>query len=355
MPEVLIVGGGIIGCASALALSTRRAVVSVLESTAFAARAASTRAAGILGAQLASHGDEAMLRLCVASRDRYPSFIASLGADVGYRRAGTLCVGFELDALEAKVRMQRRAGLEAQLLDARELRELEPALSEALAGGAFFAGDGIVDPPRLLEATRAAAVAAGARVRTEAPVARVFPGGVQLADGTSLQSDEVVITAGSWSALIAGTSLAATWVQPVRGQIIELRVPEPLLGRVVEGPRAYLSPRADGRVLVGSTVERVGFEEAVTAGAVNALLSGAIELLPALASAQVTATWSGFRAATPDELPILGRAAPGIVIATGHFRDGILLAPITADIVATLIYSEPPPVDLEPFAVARFG
>lgn len=351
MPEVLIVGGGIIGCASALALATRGGVVTVLESTPFGARAASTRAAGILGAQLASHGDEAMLRLCVASRDRYPSFVATLGAEVGYRRAGTLCVGFELDALEAKVKLQRRAGLEAQLLDARALRELEPALSEALAGGAYFAGDGIVDPPRLLEATRVAALRAGARFRTEAPVARVFSGGVELADGTSLQADEVVIAAGSWSGLLD----VAPSVEPARGQMIELRMPEPCVGRVVEGPSAYLSPRPDGRVLVGSTVERVGFEEGVTAGAVSSLLHGAIDLVPALAGAQLTNTWSGFRAVTPDELPILGRAAPGVIVATGHFRDGILLAPITADIVTALVYGEAPPVDLEPFEVARFG
>ncbi|HZO11949.1 MAG TPA: glycine oxidase ThiO [Polyangiaceae bacterium] len=351
MPEVLIVGGGIIGCASALALATRDAIVTVLESTTFAARAASTRAAGILGAQLASHGDAAMLRLCVASRDRYPAWVESLGADVGYRRSGTLLVAFEPHALVAKVEAQRRAGLDAQWLDAHALRELEPSLSDALAGGAFFADDGIVDPPRLLEATRIAAMKAGARFRTEAPVERVFPGGVQLADETCLQGDEVVIAAGSWSGLLD----VAPSIEPARGQMIELRMPEPCVGRVVEGPSAYLSPRADGRVLVGSTVERVGFEEGVTAGAVSSLLRGAIELVPALAGAQLTNTWSGFRAVTPDELPILGRAAPGIVIATGHFRDGILLAPITADIVAALIYGEPPPVDLEPFAVSRFG
>jgi glycine oxidase len=269
---------------------------------------------------------------------------------------GSLRLGYDdadLERLAAIVAGQRARGLDAELWDASRLAREEPALAPC-AGAACFAGDGVVDPPRLLEAARAAVERAGA-VWTRGLVRDVILSdgrcrGAVLDEGSTLAADEVIVCAGSWS----GT-LQPLPIEPVRGQLFELRLPAPPIRRVVEGDEAYLSRRADGRVLVGSTEERVGFERAVTAAAAARLLPAAVRMVPALGAAQLTGSWCGFRAGTPDTLPILGRAAPGLVLATGHFRNGIVLAPITGAIVAAICTGEPPPVDLAPFDVRRFG
>jgi glycine oxidase len=296
--------------------------------------------------------------------------VASLdesGVDIGYRAAGSLRVAFnpeQAEALAREVDGQIRGGLEAALLGPGEVRELEPALSDAVIAAGYFPRDAVVDPPPLLRAVRVMAERAGVSLVSEAPVVRLLESkerseervsGALLENGDAYHGDEVVLAAGSWSALVGESGIPRDALAPARGQMIELRTPTQQLTRVVDGPGAYLSPRVDGRVLVGSTVERAGFEEAVTAGAVRALLDGALAMVPDLANATMSATWCGFRALTPDELPILGRAAPGLVVATGHFRDGILLAPISADVVASLILGESPPLDVTAFAPTRFA
>jgi glycine oxidase len=210
-----------------------------------------------------------------------------------------------------------------------------------------------------LRALRIAAEKKGARFRSGGVVQGVAISegravGVELADGTILRSRYVVLAAGSWSNLVAGTGLPPRTIRPARGQIVELRLPAPVFGRLLVGPRAYLSPRDDGRVLVGSTLEFVGYEKRVTAGAVATLLAGAIEIVPALADAELGAAWSNFRPFTDDELPLIGHGAfPGLVLATGHYRNGILLSPITAEIVKDLVLGRSPSVDVSAFAAAR--
>jgi glycine oxidase len=366
--DVLVVGAGIVGSACALALGRRGARVLVLERGVDTADAATRAAAGIVSAQLDSL-PAALQALARASRDLYPAWVDGLDADVGFRRAGAVRVAFDetlLAALGAELAEQRRAGFEGELLDARALRALEPALGPDAIGGTWLPDELLVDPPRLLDGARAAAERAGARFESSAAVAHLAmaPGkpvgvrGVVLASGERRHADLVVLCGGAWSTLVgdlASFGVAADLVQPARGQMIELVSEPQIIRHAVDGPDGYLSPRVDGRVLVGSTVEYVGFERAVTAGAAARLLAAALRLAPALERARLSRTWCGFRAATPDGLPILGRVAPGLVLATGHFRLGVTLAPITAEIVASLVAETPPAIDLRPFAPARFS
>lgn len=366
MTRALIIGAGIVGCASALRLAQRGIDVTVIERDRVGEGAASTAAAGILGAQLEAHPVAHMQALCVESRERYAELVREVGelADchVELSFCGSLRVAFdalELTALGDDVRLQHERNYEAQLLDAAEVAALEPSLS-AVAGGALFASDGIVDPRELLRAVHRAATAAGAKF-LEGREARALTfdangevSGIQLDDGQR-EADLLILAAGSWSTRIEGVEriLAHPTVAPVRGQMLELSCAEQPLRRVVEGPGAYMSPRADGRVLVGSTMERVGFERAVTAGAVARLTSAAIRMVPQLEHATLRGSWCGFRAATPDGLPIFGRVGK-LVVATGHFRNGIVLAPITADVVTALALGDAPPIDITAFSIERF-
>jgi glycine oxidase len=370
--SVLIIGGGVIGCAAALALARRglRAIVLERGTTRLEAPgetgASSWAAAGILGAQIAAHEDGPFARLCIAARERYPAFVTAVhaltGLDVELRPAGVLRPAFTADdlaAVAAEVAWQEAAGLRVEHLDASQARAIEPALSPDVAGAVRFPDDPRIDPPALLAALRTAVDRAGGELRTGAEVRRVLvrggrAHGVELTSGDTLAADAIVVAAGSWSSLVEGASLPAESVTPARGQIVELRLPQQILRGVVEGAAAYLSPRDDGRILVGSTVEQAGYAKGVTAAAVRDLLAGAIHLVPALAGATVARVWSGFRPCTRDELPLLGlTGVEGLVVATGHFRNGVLLAPLTGDIVAALVLGEAPPHDVATFSPGR--
>jgi glycine oxidase len=372
--SVVVIGGGVIGCASAFALARRGVAVTVLERGDKRVEApgetgvSTWAAAGIVSAQVATIADGPLARLCARSRALYPDFVARIealtGLDVQFRPAGVLRPAFDeasLAEIARAVAWQTRAGLRVELLDARAVREAEPALAADIAGAVRFPDDPRVDPPSLLAALRAAIERSGARLRTGAPVRRVIvrggrAGGVELADGTSIEADAVVVAAGSWSSLIEGSTLPEPSVQPARGQMVELRLPEQLLRGVVEGPDCYLSPRDDGRVLVGSTVERVGFRAGAAAATVRDFLAAAIRLMPALAEATVGPAWSGFRPVAPDELPLLGPTEiDGLFVATAHFRNGVLLSPITGEIIAALITGTEVPADIRPYAPSRLG
>lgn len=374
MLSVVVVGAGVIGCAVAIELRRRGHQATVIDRGRVETGAAlgrgpegSSAAAGIVGAQLEGmHGDGPLTRLCLQSRALYPAWVARLeaqsGRDVELRPAGVLEIAYAAPALEAiaaQVAWQTEAGLPVEHLDAAEVRALEPSLTTEIVGAVRFPDDPRLDPPALLSALRVAAERSGVVFRAEAEVARVLirsgrAAGVELAGGATIEGDAVVISAGSWSALIGETTLARDVIAPARGQMIELRLAEQVLRSVVEGPDCYLSPRDDGRVLVGSTVELVGFRAGPTAAAARDLLAAAIRLLPALGGATLSRAWAGFRPRSADERPLIG-AVPveGLVIATGHFRNGVLLAPITAEIVAALLTGEAPGVDLAPFDPRR--
>ncbi|HEX6276673.1 MAG TPA: glycine oxidase ThiO [Polyangiaceae bacterium] len=351
--SVVVVGGGIMGCACAWELARHGHSVVLFERSVPGAEASSA-AAGILGASVEHHEEGPLARLARESRRLYPRFVRELvrrtGIDPEFRECGVLEVAFRRSSRRAP-----RARGAPRTLGRSALLRLEPALSERLASGVLHAGDARVEPRSLLRALRIAAGRDGVVFRTGAYVRRVVirgerAVGIALDDGEIVPARHVVIAAGSWTTLVEGTGLPAGAVVPARGQIVEIETPEPLLSRVVFGPGAYLVPRDDGRVLVGSTLEFVGYRREVTAGAVRDLLGAAIRLVPALASAEFRTSWSSFRPYTTSERPLIGATSvPGLVLATGHYRNGILLAPVTARVVAAVVRGVRPPVPLSPF------
>jgi len=364
--DVVVVGAGLQGTSVALRLARAGRSVLVLERSVPGAEASSA-AAGILspGVEAAELGP--FHALCSASLARYPAWVAEVeeasGMAVGFRALGTLEVATDDD--HAKVLAARAERLVAhhlpvQVLDGAEVRVLEPGLSPEARGALLFAGEASVDPRALARAVAIAADRAGARFVT-GQVRRIVTSGegshvvgVEHESGR-IEAGAVVLAAGSWSLLVEGHGLPPRAVRPVRGQIAVLDTRPPLLSRVIFSGKGYVVPRPDGRVLCGSTMEEVGFEKAVTAGGLVHVLEVGIGIAPALASAPVLETWSNFRPASPDGEPILGAGpVPGLFYATGHTRNGILLAPITADAIGATILGEPPPVDLRPFSAGRF-
>lgn len=365
MSDVIIIGAGVIGLSIALELAKRGTKVRLLDRGAPGAEASSA-AAGVLGVQHDLVEDGPFARLCFASIELFPRWAAALveatGIDVGYRRSGGLAVALtedQLDAAKRDVAWQASIGYSSDVLDGDAARSLEPGFCPEVVGAVRFASDARVDPPSLVKALRFAAERAGVEVRAGAYVRRVIvegdrARGVVLADGSVERAAVVVLAAGSWSALIEGAPLREGSVRPARGQIIELLTGAPHVRHIVYGPGFYLSPRDDGRLLVGSTMEDVGFRPGVTAGAVEALLAAAFRVMPSLAEAGVGRLWSGFRPRAEGDLPLLGATSiPGFFVATGHFRSGVILAPITAAIMANLIEGSPSPVDSGAFSARR--
>ncbi|MCC6555756.1 MAG: glycine oxidase ThiO [Polyangiaceae bacterium] len=380
MTDILVIGAGVIGCASALALARRGASVTLVERIApsHSARAASDpatwgdaaswAAAGIVGAQSEVDEDGPMARLCLASRERYPGWAGVLaettGIDIGLRRCGAMRVSLdpgEASSVAREAAWQVAARLPVEHHDGPAARAAEPALSDEVAGAVRYPEDGRIDPPALMRSLRVAAARAGARFRGGAPARRLMiesgrACGAILEDGAVITAARVVLAAGAWSSQLECSGLPRSAVRPARGQIVELATEAPPLTHVVFGPACYMSPRDDGRILIGSTTEFVGFTPGVTARAVADLMAAAIRLVPSLAEAAVSRAWSGLRPHTRDELPILGEGEiRDLIYATGHFRNGILLAPITAEIVAALSAGRAPPVDLAPFNPARLA
>lgn len=332
----VIVGAGLLGGAVGLALARRGAEVLLLERAVPGAEASSA-AGGILAPRMEAHGHEPHRTFGVESLGRYRDWVAGVEA-----RAGMGCdlrwTGLWRVVLPGEDPQAARPDAEA-----RWVTRPEGVNPEAL-GAWELPEEGCVDPRRLVAAVHRAALAAGARTRVGVEVAGVDRHGVRLAGGERVEG-RVVVCAGAWTGRVPG--LEALPVRPVRGQMVALEGGE-APQRVLFGGGGYVVPRPDGRVVVGSTMEEVGFARGTTAGGLRHVLGVALGLVPGLAGARVAEHWSGFRPGTPDDLPLVGEVG-GVFVASGHFRNGVLLAPITADwAAAALLDGVAPPAALDP-------
>jgi glycine oxidase len=363
--KVAIVGGGVIGLSSALELARSGHSVTVFDPGPGRGEA-SGAAGGMLAPQLEAHTPGPFLELCRASRQLYPSWAGQLlelsGVDIGYLASGSLQLAFtaaQVESLETSVRWQRQAGLPAQFLSGEEARALEPHLGPTVLAAARHGDDHHCEPRRLMRALAVAGAAAGVIARTGLARRVLERGGRAVgveAEGVEFLADAVVLAAGAWAGQVEGTGLEPARFQPVRGQMVELQVPAPLTRLLLKGPGGYLVPRPDGRLLAGSTMEFVGFDARVTPEGLTRVLGAALEMVPALAQATVVASWAGLRPGLTDRLPLLGPGPlPGLTLAVGHLRNGILLAPLTARVVGQLVRGDPPSFDLNPFRYGRFS
>jgi glycine oxidase len=376
-PDVVVVGGGAIGLASAWRLAQRGAAVTVVDPD--PGGGASGVAAGMLAPVTeARMGEGALLRLNLASWSRWPSFAAEVegaaGAAIGYRADGTLVVALDADdrvALDELAARHRAMGLDVTPLRGREVRRLEPGLAPGVRAGLLAATERSVDPLTLVDALRRAATAAGvAFVAAEVKEVATGPGrervtGVVLADSAAprrIDAATVVLAAGCRSAGMAGLPEAtAPPVRPVKGEIVTLRQPPGAslithtVRGLVHGFTVYLVPRADGRLIVGATVQERGWDTRVTAGGAYELLRDALALVPGLDDAELVTARAGLRPGTPDDLPLIGPSPlDGLVVATGHYRNGILLTPITAEAVVAAVAGEPLPAEVDACDPRRF-
>jgi glycine oxidase len=351
--DVAVIGAGAIGLSIAWRAAERGLRVLVLE-RGEPGSGTSHHAAGMLApvAEVTA-GEEPLLALGLRSAELFGAFVAELeaasGHSVGYTRCGTLLVARdedEADALERELALRIDLGLDVQRLRPSAARRLEPALAPALRLALDLPADHAVDPRALLAALTAALGAAGGELRCGAPVASVEvveqPGprarGVVLADGTAVHAEHVVVCAGVWSASLGGLSGdRRVPLRPVKGQILRMRDPAGpgLLTRVIRMGPSYITPRGDGRYVIGATSEERGFDQTVTAGALFELLRDASELVPGVSELIVDELTAGLRPATPDNLPAIGPApdVDGLWWAVGHRRGGILLSPVTAQLI----------------------
>ena len=368
-PRVAIIGAGVMGLGIAWRLAPRAAVTVFDRGKAGAG--ASHAAAGMLAACCeAEPGEEALVALGRESQARWPSFADELkrasGIDVELRQEGTLVLALTADdqaEIAHRLEFQRGLDLPLEWLSAAATRVREPHLAGKIAGALFSPQDHQVDNRKLVVALRVAAEATGAAVHEHRPVREILvqggqAKGVVLEDGTTAAADIVVLAAGAWSRGIGGLPPdRRPPVRPVKGQMLALKMDgaAPLLNHVLWAPGAYLVPRRDGRMIVGGTVEEKGFDETITAGGMLTLLEAAWRAIPAIEELPIDEIWVGHRPGSRDDAPILGRAPlENLFYATGHHRNGILLAPVTADAMAKLILDDVSEPALKPFALERF-
>lgn len=370
-PDCVIIGGGIIGCSAARALAKRGLHVAVLERGS-PGRQATWAAGGMLSPLGEAAHQDGLFRAAVASLDLWPAFAAEIasesGVDVEYRPAGKLHLAFDEPAEAELVSIRARgAGFGVQLLAGHEARAVEPVLSSDVRAALLVGRDHRVNNRILGEAAWKAAAACGADFRLDSQAAEVVTGrdgrvsGVLLENGTTIATKRVILTAGAWSGQIGGLPRIIP-VEPVRGQMFAVDASawrpgsRPFLEHTIDAPGCYFIPRDNGRILVGATVERTAFAVGPTPGGIAMLLEAAIRAVPAVADLPLAETWAGYRPGTPDDLPILGPDPDieGLVYATGHFRNGVLLAPITAAVVEALVDDGAPPVPIDRFRPDRF-
>ena len=366
----MIIGAGVIGLGIAWRLAHAGCSVTVYD-RAEAGRGASWAAAGMLAAAVETEpGEEELLVLTLASQRMWPSFARELEAvsdiSVGYRDEGTIVVALTRDDAEHLRHIcdfQKSLGLELQWLSGAEARRREPHLRPGIPAAVWSPRDHQVENRWLTQALGEAARRAGVALREHVPVREVEVAGGRaravLTDHGRDPADVVILAAGAWSREIAGIPSAhLPPVRPIKGQMLALRMDPsaPLLRHVVWAPRSYLVPRRDGRLVVGGTVEERGFDDTLTAGGLLALLEGAWRAVPAIEELPIAETWVGFRPGSRDDAPMLGPSGiDGLIVATGHHRNGILLTPITVETVSAYVLTGRLPEIVEPFTPERFS
>ena len=366
-PSVAVIGGGIIGCATAGELARRGCRVTLLERASPGAEASSA-AAGLLSPLGPSPEPGPFHRLAIESWRLYPAVAAELrdltGVDVEHMTAGTL---YPLHSPPEIAAARQRRGwplageFGIDVVEGSDLRALEPALAKDLSAALLIRGDHWVNNQRLVTAYAAAAAARGVTVRTGAEVSRILVEGDRvrgvLVDGEALHADAVLLAAGAWSAALTASIGLRLPVAPVRGQMLAVSNVPPLITHAVHGDDIYVVPRPSGEVLIGATVEHAGFVRAVTPDGLGSLIAAAVALVPEIGRRPVTRSWCGFRPWVPDGQPVLGPwpDVAGLFVATAHYRNGILMAPITAALLTRCIVDGDTPASITPFLPQRLA
>jgi glycine oxidase len=363
--DVIIVGGGVMGCSIAWRLAQAGLKVTVFERGRIGCEA-SRAAAGMLSPQGESQTAGPFFDLCLRSRAMYRNFAEELndasGIDVEYKDEGTLFVVLRGEDEEEKTRWaawQLEAGLPLEHVSADDLRKIEPAVTESATRAIFLPEEHQIENRRLMDALEVAIRRAGVEVIEGAEVTALTAERGRVTGIVSaaqrLDAGAVIVAAGTWSSRLLEPHGLKIELIPARGQMLAVRPARDQIVRVLHSSKVYLVPRRDGRILIGATVEYAGFEKAVTVEALDHLLAAALELMPSLNKAEVVETWSGLRPDTADHLPVLGPGGiENLWLATGHFRNGILLAPLTADLITESVTRNRLPDSLEPFGVGRF-
>ena len=363
--KALVIGGGIIGLSLADELARRGIPVTLLERSSGPGREASGAAAGILAPQSEAQGPGPFLDLLLAGAQMIPEAVARLealtGMDLEHRASGMLTVSFsdaEQEKLETACRWQEAAGLTLQPVEASEIRKMEPAVNDQVRGGIYWAQSAQLDPRKFVAAYEQAARAAGVEIRFGAEVKRVLVNGrravgVETSSGR-MESDWVIQCGGPWVSKEIGLPFSVP-VLPARGQMLQFATRGPLFNRVVKSSRAYVVQRNEETLIAGTTLEYVGFDSQVTEEGGRAILEGVREISASAGSLKAQSSWAGLRPDTPDHLPILGPTPlEGFLVAAGHFRNGILLAPLTGRLMADCILGVRSSTDLAPFRLSRF-
>lgn len=368
--DAAIIGGGVIGCAIAWRLAEAGMRVAAIERGKVGGEA--SRAAGGMLAPLAeADSADDFFHLAVRSRAMYADFGRELktasGIDIEYRTEGTLFLSLTEEddkELDRRWRWQHEAGLNVKRLNADCARKLEPAITPRLRWALKFPDDHQVNNRRLVSAMHSAALSAGVEFQTNTKVRKLLiessagrrqVTGVVTANG-NVAASTVIIAAGSWSSLLTESTLPSLKIEPVRGQMVAVEMTATPVNHVIYSRRGYIVPRFGGQLIAGSTSEKVGFDKRVTAGGVASIIERASEILPDFGQLAITETWSGLRPHAAGDLPVLG-ADPnveGLIYATGHYRNGILLTPVTALIISELILKGESSINLSPFRVDRF-
>jgi glycine oxidase len=365
--DVAIIGGGVIGLAIARSLAQRGLRDVLLIERATLGAEASSAAAGMLAPQAEADCDDDFFRLCCQSRDLYRAFAQSLreetGIDIELETSGTLYLAFTEEdefELEQRYEWQTAAGLEVEKLSGDPAKLWEPSISEEVRAALRFPLDIQVENRRLISALAAANENLGLRVITGISVESLKiehnrVSGVETSRGL-ISCEKVVIAGGAWTSRLLNQALPNPRIEPVRGQMVSFEAIPQIARHVIYSPRGYLVPRRDGRLLAGSTTEHAGFDKRVTAGGINSIVTSALEISPAIACLPLTSSWAGLRPRSADGLPVLGPCAEiaGVFYATGHYRNGILLTPITGELLARAIADEEIAAPLKIFSPDRF-